>query len=286
MSSLLTGVRRGRPLAVVFALALAMAAAVFGGLAPASGAVASPSTAVRQTSTDASAVAATSGPCDIYASGGTPCVAAHSTTRALYAAYNGALYQVQARVGQRHPRHRRAERGRLRQRRRAGLVLRRHELRHHHHLRPVRPGQQPHPGAPGGFTGPAAGGYDNLANATAAPVTVGGHKAYGVFVAPGTGYRNNNTNGIATGDQPEGMYAIFDGTALQRRLLLRLRQRRDEQPRQRQRHHGGHLLRQHQGLGLRLAATARGSWPTWRTACSPASTPATTPTTRPSTTGS
>src|ERR1700736_2247354 len=33
-------------------------------------------------------------PCDIYASAGTPCVAAHSTTRALYAAYDGALYQV------------------------------------------------------------------------------------------------------------------------------------------------------------------------------------------------
>lgn len=55
-------------------------------------------------------------------------------------------------------------------------------------------------------------GYDNLANATSAPVTVGGHKAYGVFVTPGTGYRDNNTNGIATGEQPEGMYAIFDGT--------------------------------------------------------------------------
>src|ERR1043165_1638745 len=34
------------------------------------------------------------GPCDIYARGGTPCVAAHSTTRALYASYNGPLYQV------------------------------------------------------------------------------------------------------------------------------------------------------------------------------------------------
>src|SRR5262249_43077086 len=38
--------------------------------------------------------AATSQPCDIYAAGGTPCVAAHSTTRALYGSYNGALYQV------------------------------------------------------------------------------------------------------------------------------------------------------------------------------------------------
>src|SRR5689334_22963173 len=34
------------------------------------------------------------GPCDIYAAGGTPCVAAHSTTRALSATYNGPLYQV------------------------------------------------------------------------------------------------------------------------------------------------------------------------------------------------
>ena len=34
------------------------------------------------------------GPCDIYAAAGTPCVAAHSSTRALYASYNGPLYQV------------------------------------------------------------------------------------------------------------------------------------------------------------------------------------------------
>ena len=34
------------------------------------------------------------GPCDIYAAASDPCVAAHSTTRALYASYNGPLYQV------------------------------------------------------------------------------------------------------------------------------------------------------------------------------------------------
>ena len=33
-------------------------------------------------------------PCDIYAAGGTACVAAHSTTRALFGAYGGRLYQV------------------------------------------------------------------------------------------------------------------------------------------------------------------------------------------------
>src|SRR6516164_8378994 len=40
------------------------------------------------------AVQAATLPCDIYAAAGTPCVAAHSTVRALYASYNGPLYQV------------------------------------------------------------------------------------------------------------------------------------------------------------------------------------------------
>ena len=37
---------------------------------------------------------ASEGPCDITGKAGNPCVAAHSTTRALYAAYNGPLYRV------------------------------------------------------------------------------------------------------------------------------------------------------------------------------------------------
>src|SRR6185437_7153178 len=37
---------------------------------------------------------AATGPCDIYGNAGTPCVAAHSTTRALYGSYSGPLYQV------------------------------------------------------------------------------------------------------------------------------------------------------------------------------------------------
>jgi hypothetical protein len=51
-----------------------------------------------------------------------------------------------------------------------------------------------------------------LASATGAPVTLNGTKAYGVFVSPGTGYRNNAASGTAKGDAAEGMYAIFDGT--------------------------------------------------------------------------
>ena len=43
-----------------------------------------------------SGAAATGGPCDIYAAGGTPCVAAHSMTRALFAHYTGPLCALQA----------------------------------------------------------------------------------------------------------------------------------------------------------------------------------------------
>ena len=156
--------------------------------------------------------AATQGPCDIYASGGTPCVAAHSTTRALYGAYNGSLYQVK-RVSDNATRDigvlsaggyaNSAAQDSFCSGTTCLISIIYDQSGRGNHLT-----QAP----PGGFSGPAEGGYDNLANATMAPTTVGGHKAYGVFVAPGTGYRNNHTNGIATGDLPEGMYAIFDGT--------------------------------------------------------------------------
>ena len=164
------------------------------------------------TATATTSQAATQGPCDIYAAGGTPCVAAHSTTRALYAGYGGALYQV-----------RRASDGATKD---IGLLstggyanaaaqdafcastscvitVIYDQSGKGNHLSQALKGYWP---------GPAAGGNDNLANAFEAPVTVGGHEAYGVYVAPGTGYRNNHTNGIATGDQPEGMYAVLDGT--------------------------------------------------------------------------
>jgi len=41
----------------------------------------------------------TSQPCDIYLAGGNPCVAAHSTVRALFATYSGKLYQVRNAAG-------------------------------------------------------------------------------------------------------------------------------------------------------------------------------------------
>ena len=135
------------------------------------------------------------GPCDIYGAAGDPCVAAHSTTRALYHSYNGPLYQV------------------LRQS--DGKTL---------NIGVVRAASSPVPDAGGyanaaeqdafcantycwiskvydqsskhndlaqaprgGFSGPAMGGSNNLPLADAAPVTVMGHKVYGIFIEPGNG---------------------------------------------------------------------------------------------------
>ncbi|KAF2163466.1 carbohydrate-binding module family 42 protein [Zasmidium cellare ATCC 36951] len=60
--------------------------------------------------------------------------------------------------------------------------------------------------------GPNPGGLDDLVLAAGAPITVNGQKAYGVFIQPNSGYRIDNTTIVAKDDQPEGMYAVFDGT--------------------------------------------------------------------------
>ena len=159
------------------------------------------------------------GPCDIYAAAGDPCVAAHSSTRALYAAYNGALYQV------------------LRER--DGKTL---------DIGVVQPVMSPSPDAGGyadaaaqdafcantrcwittlydqspkhndltqaprgAFSGPAMGGFNNLPIADMAPITIMGHKAYGVFIAPGMGLRQNDVKGTAVDDQAEGQYWVING---------------------------------------------------------------------------
>src|SRR4051794_39946145 len=152
------------------------------------------------------------GPCDIYAAAGDPCVAAHSTTRALYATYNGPLYQI------------------LRQS--DGKTL---------DIGVVQPAASPAPDpggyadaaaqdkfcagtycwisiiydqspkhnhltqAPlGGFGGPALGGFNNLPVADMAPISIMGHKVYGAFIEPGMGLRQNDVKGTAVDDQAQG----------------------------------------------------------------------------------
>lgn len=52
---------------------------------------------------------------------------------------------------------------------------------------------------------------DNGVNATKHPITISGHRVYGAWFDVGMGYRNDNTSGIAVGQDPESMYAVFIG---------------------------------------------------------------------------
>src|SRR5262247_81615 len=150
---------------------------------------------------------ASAAPCDIYASGGTPCVAAHSTTRALFDAYNGRLYQVR-RSSDNTTRDiavlsaggsaNAATQDSFCAGTTCLITIIYDQTSRGNHLTQ----------APGGG---AAGGPDALANATALPITAGGHKVYGVFVSPGVGYRDDTTSGIAVGSGSQGVYMVAAG---------------------------------------------------------------------------
>ena len=157
------------------------------------------------------------GTCDIYQAGGTPCVAAYSTTRALYGAYNGSLYQV------RRSDNSTKDIGVLA----AGGIAEAaaqdafctgssctiskiyDQSGKANHLTK----------APGGSKdyGP---NDDVEAVADALPIQLGGQKVYGLHVVGSpswtstgqVGYRNTATSGIAKGDDPESMYMVTDGT--------------------------------------------------------------------------
>ncbi|MCX4744717.1 alpha-L-arabinofuranosidase B [Kitasatospora sp. NBC_01287] len=146
--------------------------------------------------------------CDIYAAGGTPCVAAHSTTRALYAAYNGPLYQVR-----RASDNATTNIGLLSAGGVANATAQDSFCAGTSCVITVIYDQS----GRGNNLTPAPGGGevatpDRPADATSAPVTIGGQKAYGVFISAGVGYRDDSTNGVATGDSPEGEYGVVDGT--------------------------------------------------------------------------
>jgi hypothetical protein len=148
------------------------------------------------------------GICDIFASGGTPCVAAHSTVRALYGAYGGSLYQV-TRASDQTTR----EVGVLT----AGgfadsaaqdtfcagtackISIIYDQSGKNNHLKQGPAGQRKE-------------SLDNEADATALKLTISGHAVYGVHLPVGYGYRVDKTTGVATGDQPETEYMITSGT--------------------------------------------------------------------------
>ena len=138
------------------------------------------------------------GPCDILGAAGNPCVAAHSTTRALFQAYTGALYNVTRASDQK------------------SFSV---------------------PVAANGFADKAAhdafcpkldcvisnvfdqtkngnhlGQRHKLVNASQHPITISGVPVYGMWFDPGFGYHVDKTVGIATGNDPESIYAVMSGT--------------------------------------------------------------------------
>jgi hypothetical protein len=156
------------------------------------------------------------GPCDIFAAAGNPCVAAHSSTRALYASYNGPLYQVMrqsdgktldigvVRPGKGDPGGYAdaAAQDKFCANTYCWITILYDQSDKGNHLT-----QAPR----GGFSGPSMGGFNNLPVADMAPVTIMGHKVYGIFIEPGMGLRDDDPVGTAVDDQAEGQYWVVNG---------------------------------------------------------------------------
>ncbi len=155
-----------------------------------------------------SASAAAQGPCDIYAAGGTPCETAHSTIRALFAAYNGPLYQVKRSSDNATTDINTIAAGGVANApaqdsfcaNTTCTITKIYDQTSNHNDMPISWG--------GLWKGPGPNGADIGANATALPITIAGHKAYGVKGGGGVGYRVDNAKGVPTGSQPEGVYMI------------------------------------------------------------------------------
>jgi hypothetical protein len=196
-------------LAAAFVLAVALAIPAFS-VTPAHAAT----TAHAATATAASA--ATPEPCDIYASGGTPCEAAYSTTRALFESYDGPLYQVQRASDSTYLNVGLESTG--------GVVnvapensfcagttctiTELYDQTSNGNNMPISPGTSCS-GCSGGNAGPGADGADIGAPAEALPVYVGGLPAYGIdFDKFGTGYRDDSAKNLPTGSDPDGLYAL------------------------------------------------------------------------------
>jgi non-reducing end alpha-L-arabinofuranosidase len=176
-------------------------------------------------STGSGGATAARGPCDVLATAGNPCVAAHSTVRALYGSYAGRLYQVC----------------------RGAFTVNTDTCTGT--IRDI--------GVVGGYADSAAqdtfcagsscviseiydqspngnhlrrgpvggkGAVDAPAIATALPIRINGHAVYGVYIRRGMGYRAgcdnctgggpNPARGVATGDQPETIYMVTSQNGL------------------------------------------------------------------------
>ncbi len=155
----------------------------------------------------ASAQTITPRPCDLYAST-TPCVAAFSTTRALYSAYTGPVYQVTRQSGKAHTNigllpdgyANAAAQDAFCADTSCTITKLYDQSPNHNDLTPAPPG--------GAARGPGPNGYDIPAIANALPAIVAGHKVYGIAISAGMGYRNDNPKQTSVNGQPEGVYMV------------------------------------------------------------------------------
>ena len=149
-------------------------------------------------------------PCDVYKAGGTPCVAAHSTTRLLYSKYRGPLYQVRrdsdgATLDIRPDASGYADAA-AQDRFLEGSMGRITVIYDQSGM-----GNDLLQAPPGTFSGPETGGFNTLPIADMAPAMLHGHKVYGAYIMPGMGFRCNNARGLAVDDEPEGIYYVIHG---------------------------------------------------------------------------
>jgi len=147
------------------------------------------------------------GPCDIYDNEGTPCVAAHSTVRALYHAYTGPLYQVR-RSSDNATRDigtisiggfadsAAQDKFCMGSKCMIYLIYDQSSLRNHLGL------------APGGGSVQTP---DTGVSADKLKTSVNGYAVYGAYFEKGMGYRNDNTSGIPIGDNSESLYMVVGG---------------------------------------------------------------------------
>lgn len=164
----------------------------------------------------AQAAAPPQGPCDIYGAAGNVCVAAHSTTRALYASYKGPLYQLLRQSDGKSlnigvvPASATDKGGYANAAAQDAFCA--NSVCWISKIYDQSPKHNDLFQAPrGAFSGPAMGGFNNLPIADMAPVTIMGHKVYGVYIMPGMGLRLNDPRGTAVDDQAEGQYWVIDG---------------------------------------------------------------------------
>lgn len=155
------------------------------------------------------------GPCDLYQAGNTPCVAAHSTVRALYASYKGNLYQVRRASDKTTKDIPVASAGgfvdaNVQETFCSGTTCTISYIYDQSPSKNDLPLSPPVHWLPNGGTEAATGPGKGQAK-------VGGHTVYGVYVQPdaagagGNTYRNNKAAGLAKNDEPESMYWVVDG---------------------------------------------------------------------------